>query len=299
MGKTIFKLSEQDKEKIYKLAKDGKMDSEIAKEFNVTDGAIFYWRKKLGIKSQFTYDKVSKIDNKKFLQLFNQGLSDYAIARELNMSPDGVYSHRIRHKYFRNVDLRYNTKIKMSNFQKQVLLGTLLGNSSCRCPNKNPSISCSHCVKQKEYCEYKTFIFNNLGAKCKYHKRNIPDKRNGKLYEYYTMRIPANPSFLSFYKSFYKNGKKRIPFDLFNFFTEASLAFMYMDDGTKTKCSYQIATMCFKRNEIEMFSDFLYKKWGIESSITKSNVLCIKAKSSSLFKFLIQPYICECMKYKL
>lgn len=63
------------------------------------------------------------------------------------MSPDGIYSHRIRYGYVRKKDLRYNEKIKLSKFQKQVLLGTLLGDSTCRCTNKNPRISCAHCIK--------------------------------------------------------------------------------------------------------------------------------------------------------
>lgn len=299
MGKTIFKLSEEDKQKICKLADEGKTDTEIAKLFNVTDGTIFYWRKKLNIKSKFTYDKISKINKTKFLELFNQNLSDYAIAKQLNMSPDGIYSHRIRYGYVRKKDLRYNEKIKLSKFQKQVLLGTLLGDSTCRCTNKNPRISCAHCIKQKEYCEYKTLIFKNLGATCNYHKRHLQDKRNSNIYEDYTMYIPSNPAFLSFYREFYKKHKKVIPFKLFHLFTEVSLAFMYMDDGTKTKSGYSIATNCFTQLELLKFANFLYNKWGIETSILKSNILYIKAKSASLFKFLIQPYIHESMKYKL
>ena len=100
MGKTVFKVTEDMKQQIVALYNQGLMDSEIAKKIGgITDGAVFYWRKKLGLKSKFDYSKVAKIDNKKFEELFNKGLSDYAIAKELGMSPDGIFSHRMRHGY--------------------------------------------------------------------------------------------------------------------------------------------------------------------------------------------------------
>lgn len=297
----MSKLTKLEKIKIKELANKGKMDSEIAKIFNVSSGTIFYWRKKLKIKTKFTYDKISKINKDKFEELFNKGLSDYAIAKELNMSPDGVYSHRMRHNYIRNNNLRFNTAIKLSYLQKQVFIGTILGDSSLRL-NKgcvSPSMSCAHGIKQKEYCEYKTQIFKNLGAKCNYHKRSTSDKRNGIFYEDYTMFIPANPEFLPYYKEFYRKNKKIIPINILSNFTEISLAFLFMDDGTKTKTSYKIATNGFDKENIVLFSNFLKAKFNLDTTIHKDNGLYIKTNSRNLFTYLISPYIIESMKYKL
>lgn len=294
------KLTETQKEKLLELYQAGKTDTEIAKGLNVTDGAIFYWRKKLGLKSKFDYTKISKIDKVKFEDLFNMGFSDYKIAKELNMSPEGIYNYRMKHGYYRD-SLLYNKPIELSNFQKQVLLGTVLGDATIRTSgkNQNPRVSCAHGIKQKEYCEYKTSIFENLNAKCIYHKRNMPDKRNGKLYEDYTMSIPSNPEFIVWYNYFYQNRKKRIPFELFEYFTDVSLAFMYMDDGSKNGKSYSIATNCFTKEDLEKFKDFLYNKFGIQTSIHKNHTLYIKKSSVDLFTKTISPYICNCMLYKL
>lgn len=297
----MLKLLEEEKARLIQLANEGKMDSEIAKILNVSRSAIYYWRKKLNIKSKFTYDKISKIDNNKFEELFNKGLSDYAIAKELNMSPDSIYSHRMRHNYFRSTNLRFNKAIPLSDFQKQVLIGTMLGDSSFRLRKGciSPSISCAHGIKQQDYCEYKTKIFENLGAKCSYHKRNSIDKRTNIFYEDYTMYIPANPEFITYYNEFYINNKKVIPINLLNQFTEISLAFMFMDDGTKMKNGYKIATNCFSIEELKEFSKYLYKKFKIETSIHKDKGLYIKNNSKNLFTYLISPYIIESMKYKL
>ena len=296
----MTKLTNLDKEKIRKLYEQGKMDSEISKELGIKRQAVQYFRAKNNMPTKFTYSKISKINKEEFERLFYRGLSDYAIARELNVSSDGIYSYRMRHSYYRK-DLRLNQEIELSKFQKEVLLGTLLGDSSFRLGKdcKNPAISCAHGIKQKEYCEYKTKIFEDLGAHCKYNKRHIADKRNNKLYEDYTMFIPANPNLKSWYNSFYNNKIKCIPFNLFEYFTEVSLAFMYMDDGSKIGNTYQIATNCFTKDEITKFRIFLLEKFNLETSMFKSHVLYIKQCSANHFTELIKPYIIPSMQYKL
>ena len=302
MGKTVFKLSETDKEEIKKLALQGKDDQQIANKFNVTKSAISYWRKKYHILSPFTYEKFLKINKEQFEILFYQNLSDYSIAKELGVSPAGVYNYRKRHHYIRTVDLRCNPSIALTKFQIEVLIGTLLGDSSIRVTADacNPRISCAHGIKQKEYCEYKTQIFKNLGAKCVHHKRNKIDERTGIYYEDYTMSIPANPEFLFLYQAFYTNkDKKSIPISLLENFTEVSLAFLFMDDGTKSPSGYKIATNCFDIDELKQFQNFLKTKWNLETTIHKDHGLYIKAKSASLFKHLVSPYMHKTMTYKL
>ena len=84
-----------------------------------------------------------------------------------------------------------------------------------------------------------------------------------------------------------------------NDFTARSLAFMFMDDGSKTNNSYTIATQCFTKNNLEEFKKVLFTKFGIETTLHKHNQLYIRACSAALFKSLIEPYMCDCMKYKL
>lgn len=295
-----MKMSAEDIEKAMQMAKEGYMDTEIANMFSVSAGNIMFHRKQRGIKSQFSYDKISKIDNDKFLELFNQGLGDVEIGKQLGMTSDGIYAHRMRHGYLRESQVLAKSK-ELTDFQKQVLIGTMLGDSSFKVGKDmiNPSVSCAHGIAQKEYCEYKAQIFESLGAYAKYHKRNKPDKRNGKFYEDYTMYIPANPELLDWYKTFYPNGKKVIPFELLQYFTEVSLAFLFMDDGSKASTGAVIATNCFSIEEVERFQKFLMDKFGLETSIFKDHQLYIRAKSYRLMKSLIEPYMCECMKYKI
>lgn len=296
----MHRLTDLEKQRINELYELGKMDSEISKELGICRATIQYYRRTHNMPTKFTYSKISKINNQKFEELFNQGLSDYVIAKELNMSSDGVYAHRMRHNYIRSIDLRLSKSKQLTDYQKQVLLGTILGDASLKMGkgSVNPAIQCAHGIAQKEYCEYKTEVFKSLGAYCKYHIRNIPDKRNGNYYEDYTMYIPANPELLDWYKLTYRP-KKVIPFELFNYFTEVSLAFMYMDDGSKSKDSYSIATNSFTEEDIFRFRVFLMDKFKLETSMFKNHVIYIKKASADSFTSLIKPYIIPCMQYKL
>lgn len=294
------KMSEADIEKAMQMAAEGYTDTEIAKVFNVTDGAIFNHRKSRGVKSLFDYSKISKIDNIKFKELFYQGLTDAEIGKVIGMTSDGIYSHRIRHGYLRESYATAKPK-ELSYFQKQVLIGTMLGDASFKMGKGmlNPAVTCAHCTKQKEYCEYKTSVFESLGAYCKYHKRSTPDKRNGICYEDYTMFIPSNPELLDWYKAFYPEGKKVIPIGLLSYFTEVSLAFMFMDDGFRTPSSIKIATNCFTVEELGKFQQFLHDKFGVETTLHSDHGLYFKSKSFQTIKSLIEPYMCNSMKYKI
>lgn len=296
-------LTEEDKVNIQKLYEEGKMDSEISKELGIKRGTVLWYRKTHNMPTKFTYGKLSKIKKEELVSLFEQGLSDYKIAKILNVSAEGVYSYRRRHCIIRDIDYRVNSiPFVLTSFQKEVLLGTLLGDASLRVDYqcKNARFSCAHGAKQKEYAEHKAEIFKNLDAKCNYHKRNIPDKRNGKYYEDYTVLMPNNPAFNDLYYAFYKNGKKCIPFELFDNFTGVSLAFMFMDDGCKHGSGYALATNCFTIEDLKKFKAFLYEKFNIDVSIyEKTHILYIKSKDVKHFTELISPYIIECMKYKL
>ena len=237
---------------------------------------------------------------KEFEKLFNQNLSDYVIATKLGVNHCTVFQWRKKHGYTRK-SLKEGKYIPLTEEQKEILIGTLLGDSSLTIGKDciNPRMSCSHCLAQEEYCKHKESIFKSLGSTGGRDKNLQPDKRTGKVYNYYSMRIPTNPAFLPIYNSFYKNGIKVIPLDLLNKFTAKSLAYMFMDDGSKCSKGYTIATNCFSEENILEFRKFLFNRFNLETSTFKSRVLYIHSKSADLFKSLILPYMHSTMLYKL
>lgn len=291
------KMSKEDIDKAMSLAQEGYMDTEIAELFGVTASNIMCHRKNRGIKSQFTYDKISKIDNEKFEKLFNQGLGDKEIGEVLGMSSDGIYSHRMKHGYFRK-SFRENEFNPLTQDNLEIILGIMMGDGSMECINKNARLSTAHGEKQKEYSYYIADKLSNLNPHT-YVSVSKLDVRTEKKYKSYWIDFPANPAFNEIYSHFYVNRIKRIPIELFNNFTWQSLAYMFMDDGSKAHCGGQLATNCFTIEDLQKFQTFLLEKFNIETTICKNHTLYIKAKSFRHMKSNIEPYICECTKYKI
>ena len=135
MGKTTEKITPSMKETLISLYNEGKMDTEIANVLNVSRNAIFYWRKQLGLKTRFTYSKIAKLDTEKHKDLLlNKELSDYKIANILGLSPCCIRDARIKLNVKRR-DLRYSKEISLNHYQIEVLIGTILGDSSLRASN--------------------------------------------------------------------------------------------------------------------------------------------------------------------
>ena len=236
------KMSKEDIDKAMSLAQEGYMDTEIAELFGVTASNIMFHRKNRGIKSQFTYDKISKIDNEKFEELFNQSLGDEEIGKALGMSSDGIYSHRMKYGYFRK-SFKENDLNPLTQDNLEIILGIMMGDGSMECRNKNARLSTAHGEKQKEYSYYIADKLSNLNPHT-YVSISKLDVRTGKKYKSYWVDFPANPAFNEIYNHFYVNRIKRIPIELFDDFTWQSLAYMFMDDGSKANCGGQLATNC-------------------------------------------------------
>lgn len=242
------KMSEEDVERAMLMAKQGLMDTEIASYFGVSRGEILLLRKQRNIASAFSYDKITKIDNAKFEELFYKGYGDNEVAKALNMSPNGIYSHRVRHGYHRG-SFKEAKDNPLTTDNIEILLGILMGDASLSKDNKNSVLKLAHCPKQKDYTSYIAEKLNNLSPHL-YYCKSKPDKRTGKCYKSYWCSLPANPAFNELYEHFYYNGKKRIPIELFGNFTWQSLAYLFMDDGWKSKCAGGIATNCFSINDL-------------------------------------------------
>lgn len=291
------KMSKEDIDKAMLLAQEGYMDSEIAKVFGVSPSNIGMHRRKRGIKTQFTYDKISKIDNRKFEELFKQGLGDKEIGKALGMSSDGIYYHRMRHGYFRR-SFKENELNPITQDNLEIILGIMMGDGYMENRNKNARMSIAHGEKQKEYSYYIANKLSNLNPHT-YVSVSKLDERTGKKYTSYWVDLPANPAFNEIYDHFYIDRIKRIPIELFDNFTWQSLAYMFMDDGSKASCGGQLATNCFTIEDLQKFQAFLLEKFNIETTICKNHTMYIKAKSFCHMKSNIKPYMCECTKYKI
>lgn len=189
----------------------------------------------------------------------------------------------------------------MTEEQKQIIVGTVLGDSTIRkgkTDNHN-FLSCQHGPSQQEYAEWKTEQFKDIGSSSKKYKRKTPNKKTGKLYECVTFRINCSPALQKFRDIFYVDNKKVITKEALEYYTPLAMAVHFMDDGCRYRNTYSIATNGFDRVSYKRLRVFLLERYDIETSPTKDNRIYIRLQSAKRFEELIRPYIINCMKYKL
>ena len=284
---------------IIDMYNQGLTDSEISNKTGINRSTVTFIRNRNGLPPNFSYDMFKTIDYTKVKTLVDTGKSDLEIAKILKCSKEAIYNIRIKMGYNRD-SLAFNKVKELTSYQKQVLIGTLLGDSSLRLSgsaNSNAALICAHALPQADIIHNMCNIFNNFTPKVA--ERSQIHSKTGNKHTALYLRTEANPAFNYYYNLFYINGKKVIPEGIFKDFTAVSLAYMFMDDGSKASCSYKIATCGFTLDDINKFREFLLIKFNLKTSVHKGNTLYIKAESSKTFFSLVYPHTLNCVKYKL
>lgn len=287
-----------DIQRLVELHKEGKTDAEIASIMNVPRQLVQVHRKKLGLESNFSYKSFRKMDYEEVEKLVKENRTDREIAELYKVKPISIYFFRKRNNIERD-NLLVNSAIKPTDRQRSIILGSLLGDASLRKTNTNPFFSCEHGIKQLEYCKWKAKELESLGAKFSTSKRKTIDKRTGIYYESAICRLPANPEFLDIYNNLYIDGRRTITKEYLQHFDELSLAVMFMDDGSFTGHSINIATNCFTEDELLILIDFFKERFDLTFHINANHSIYLLKKDFEHFKALVLPFMRQELLYKL
>lgn len=224
--------------------------------------------------------------------------------------------HRDRKLLQRLNNTDRNTELEFTNTALEIFNGSLLGDSSVTKYNRNTTpkrilnskITSGHCIEQKEYLLYLKNLLELEGIKMNYTENNninrsIIEGREVITYGRCDLSTRRSISFNKFRDKWYSEDNiKNVPRDIYEHFSELSLAIWFMDDGSKNNCSYYLHTESFTIEDINFLQKLLYDKFNIKTSIhinRKKPLIYIKAESRELFTEIVRPYICESMKYKL
>lgn len=137
-----------------------------------------------------------------------------------------------------NINLYHELrKTDFNDIQKQLLIGSVLGDGCLRIPKhgKNASFSERHCEKQREYLEWKKELLMPFVPR----KLDIEKGGNHVIsgikcvtQDSYRFQTIAHPYLTALWKFFYRgNGNKILPEEIKNFITEFVIAVWICDDG--------------------------------------------------------------------
>ncbi len=189
-----------------------------------------------------------------------------------------------------------NTVERLNQFQKSVIIGTMLGDGYLRTVpgRQNAFLEINHAVSQQEYVLWKYNVLDGIRA-------GAPKMRKGngkrEAIRFYTRQSVE----LTMLKSlFYKDKIKVIPNDLQ--LDSVSLAVWFMDDGSRCRESdVYLNTQQFD-TESQLILIQALKKLGLDATLNKDKhyfrIRFLKKSIPKLFK-IIEATIIPSMQYKI
>lgn len=188
---------------------------------------------------------------------------------------------------------------EFTELQKQVIIGSLLGDGSLHKPKNgvNYHFSVAHCAKQKEYLEYKRQLLYPFASEIDIYSRH--DKRYDHIYTSHRFSTKSHPYLTELEKLFYTNRVKKIPLVLIEQMEPIALAVWYLDDGNVAKRTHQIASVCFEFDELKEACEIISAKFDLKCYPQESRRTFIASESNEKFISIIEPFTPTSMRYKL
>jgi LAGLIDADG DNA endonuclease family/Cytochrome C oxidase subunit II, transmembrane domain len=204
-------------------------------------------------------------------------------------------------KYYHISNIRAVNRIGPHNEDVlSVIIGSLLGDAYA---NKRSGEGVRLCyrqsVKHKEYLFWLYTFFYNRGytsnLQPRQYTRTIKIKE-GKIYYGYEFNTFTFRSFSWIHDMFYKNGRKVIPTNIYEYLTPLALAVWIMDDGGWTNYGIRIATNSFNLKEVEILQGVLISKYNLDTTIQSIYIkdqysIYIKKQSVNNLRNIVGLYI--------
>lgn len=192
----------------------------------------------------------------------------------------------------------------ISKFQKELIIGSLLGDGRLECRSKQGSarLRIHQGWKQKDFVFWKYKKLQNLVLRPPRKIVCWKNPKNNENYHSWYFHTRTTLELGKFHKMFYKNGKKILPKNIFNLLTPICLAVWIMDDGCYSEKSIILNTQNFSLTENIRLQNTLQRKFNLKFGINKDrNKQRLRLSRDSFQKLqnIVKPYIIPSMKYKI
>ena len=202
----------------------------------------------------------------------------------------------------------YKEGLKLSELQKEVLIGMLLGDGHLETQNggRTYRLKVEHSYLQKEYVDWLYQVFKEWVT-------TPPRERTqivlGVSYQKYGFSTLSHGGLRFYAQQFYQNKKKVLPRMIHKWLSPIAMAVWYMDDGSIKSSHHRaliINTQRFSMAELKRLVIILKDKYGVEMKLRKQSRKSIEiyqliTTSDTVVRFVdtIRPHVLPSMKYKL
>lgn len=202
----------------------------------------------------------------------------------------------------------YKEKLKLSDYQKEVLIGLLLGDGHLETQNlgRTYRLKIEHTFWQKEYTDWLYQVFKDWVFTSPQEKEQLV---NGILYKKYWFSTLSHGAFRFYAQQFYDNRHKILPKLIHKWLSPIAMAIWFMDDGSLKSNRHRALifnTQSFSKSEVLRLSKIMENKFGISAVLRKQSrkieelyqLVTVKDGAEKLAE-IIKPYILPSMRYKL
>ncbi len=202
----------------------------------------------------------------------------------------------------------YKNKLKLSDYQKEILVGLLLGDGHLETQNDGRTyrLKIEHTYWQKDYADWLYKIFQEWVLTSPQEKHQTV---SGVVYRKYWFSTVSHGAFRFYAQQFYENRRKILPKLIKKWLSPLAMAVWFMDDGSIKSNRHRaliLNTQSFSKPELVRLIKMFKEKYGVDMKLRKQSRKSIEiyqliTTSETVEKFveIIRPYILPSMMYKL
>jgi 16S rRNA G966 N2-methylase RsmD len=265
--------------------------------------------------SNFLQGKII-LDKDTFYNDYRSGLPLNDIADRYNISKSDITFLRQLYN-FKATGFKYqnrkNTEVPLTQRQKEILYGSLMGDAKRQYVNKSyntASVGFSHSSKQKKYLLWKFNEFKSVVSEKSLKESLSFDPRHNGFNTTCSFYTHANTDVENILSEFYKDDKREPTRKILDNITPLGLAVWYQDDGStdirEHKPQFSFCTDSFSKESCELIVQWFKERYGIDAFLAdrKSNGnlyyrVKIRTYHSEKFVDLVSSYVLPMFYYKI
>ena len=199
---------------------------------------------------------------------------------------------------------QYKRGLKLSQEQREVLTGILLGDAHLETQNQGRTyrLKIEQSLKHQDYVQHLYEIFKPWVLTPPQSKeKSTPGHTSWNCW----FQTVSHGAFRFYAHQFYIEGRRQVPRLIHRWLTPRALSYWFMDDGSiKSKQSKGIILniQSYPIKDIQRLVDSLQEKLGLQAKPRKQKEgfqIYISGKSYERFRELVEPHLIDLMLYKM
>jgi hypothetical protein len=187
----------------------------------------------------------------------------------------------------------------LSQFQRSVLTGTLLGDGSLPVHGKYPRLFVKHKAEHEALALFKYEVFREFISM---RPHRFEQQLRGHGYPCVQFVTRTRAEFSAWRERFYTERRKIVPIDIDRDLSPVAFAVWIMDDGSADYAGLTIQTHSFTPPETRRLAAALRQRYGLRTGIRKNRgswILYVFAESIPRLREIVIPHFLPELAYKL